>query len=281
MTMVMGSTGALGLAESSLSTLSALSTTGLSSVPLLNSVPSSVPLIASTEGTTLIWFMGFVLLAVLSLWLSVAASRVMDNSPESQSTLWLYFVFIGVSGLIVGSVGTLRVALGTVPTAIDVLVPTLLFGFVFACALTIREAQFNAVFANTESERFSEYPIRRIAEIGIVVGIVLVGIPPLFVGPTFSAVLTILLVPAVIVYGVYYFQEHLRGSASHGTLIDTLVRHVLLTLVFLSLAVMAMAVSLLFPDSVLFDSLGATFLLIGTSSLVGVLIKCRQHASSL
>jgi hypothetical protein len=247
--------------------------------PLVGTTPDAlVPLVGTTPGTNLIWFVGFVLLGALSAWMATLAYRISGASPESQGSLWWYFTLIGIVGTLVGGVGGARVTLAEPPLAFRALVPTLLLGYVFVCALTLREAQYNAVFSNTELDRLGEYPTRRGVEVGIVVGILGVGIPPLFFDGTLSAVLSILLVPAVVGYGGYYFQQHLRGSATQGTLIDTLMRHLLLTLVFLSLVVVATAVLLVSPQEVLFDSLGATFLLMGTSSLVAVVIKFRQHA---
>jgi hypothetical protein len=245
-------------------------------------VTPTAPLVGTAAaGTELIWFVGFVLFAVLSVWMAVVARRIAGASPESQASLWGYYTFVGVTGLLVGVAGAARVTLAEPPTAVAALVPTLLLGYLFACALSMREAQYNAVFSNTEIERFSDYPTRRGAEVGIVVGILGVGLPPLVVGPSLSAVLTLLLAPAIVGYGAYYFREHLRGAATQGTLVDTLVRHVLLTLVFLAVTAVSTALLLVSPETAVLDSLGATFLLLGTASLIAVVIKFRQHAVSV
>ncbi len=239
------------------------------------------PLVGTAPGTRLIWFVGFVLMAALSLWMAIVARRIATASPDSQRSLWGYYTLVGAVGAVVGGVGAGRTALAEPPTAVAALVPTLLLGYTFVCALSLREAQYNAVFSNTELERFGDYPTRRGAEVGIVVGILGVGLPPLFVTPLVSAAIAVLLVPAIVVYGGYFFREHLRGTATQGTLVDTLVRHVLLTLVFLSGTTLATAVLLVAPDAVIVDSLGATMLLLGTASLVAVVVKFRQHAVSV
>ncbi|MEZ3144194.1 hypothetical protein [Halobaculum sp. MBLA0143] len=241
----------------------------------------TAPLVGTAAGTELIWFVGFVLLAVLSAWMAFVARRIAGAAPESQSSLWGYYTFVGLAGLLVGAVGAGRVSLSAPPTAVAALVPTLLLGYAFGCALSMREAQYNAVFSNTELERFGDYPTRRGAEVGIVVGILGVGLPPLVIGPSLSAALTILLAPGIVVYGGYFFREHLRGTATQGTLVDTLVRHVLLTLVFVSAAAVSTALLLVSPETAVLDSLGATFLLLGTASLIAVVIKFRQHAVSV
>ncbi|MFB6177755.1 MAG: hypothetical protein ABEI99_11545, partial [Halobaculum sp.] len=119
----------------------------------LGSGTTLAPLIGGAEGTTLIWFVGFVLLSVLSLWLTYVAYRVSQSSPASQETLWSYFVLVGGVGVLVGFVGSLRALVTDPPTEFAALLPTLLLGYTFTCALAIREAQTNAVYSNTESER--------------------------------------------------------------------------------------------------------------------------------
>lgn len=247
----------------------------------LGGATTFVPLIGGAEGTTLIWFVGFVLLSVLSLWLTYVAYRVSESSPASQDSLWSYYVLVGGVGLLVGIIGSIRALVSDPPMAFAALLPTLLVGYTFTCALAIREAQTNAVYSNTESERFGEYPTRRGAEAGIILGILGIGLPPLFFDVTASAVLSVLLAPVVVGYGGYYFQKHIRGSATHGTLIDTLLRHTILSLVFFSLVIVGIGGLLLVPESVLLDSLGATFLVMGTTSLVAVVVKFRQHATGL
>ncbi|MEZ3117697.1 hypothetical protein RYH80_17405 [Halobaculum sp. MBLA0147] len=242
--------------------------------------PPLVPLLGG-GGTSLIWFIGFVLLAVLSGYLGYVGYRLYRTAPGSQRTLWAYFGFVGTAGVVTGGIGAFRTTLVEPPVAFAALVPTLLVGYVFACGLTLREAQYNAVFSDREIDRLGEYPTRRGIEVGIVLGIVGMGVPPLFFDGLAPAVLSVVLAPAVIVYGTYFYREHLRGAASQGTLVDTLMRHMLVTLVFYALAGVVTALLLVVPDAGALDSLGATVLTIGGGSQIAVVVKFGQHTASV
>ncbi len=229
--------------------------------------------IERSQTGVLIAIIGYALLAVLGARLSLLGIRARRHSGRPQATLWLYFTFVGVLGVLIGGVGVSEELLGLSWH----LVEPLLFAFTLVIALTMREAYYNTAFSTQEGDRLGEFRLRRLVELGFVL---VVPVTVLGAWITTSSVWSLLLgsgALGVAVYGVYYQRRRTGDLATRGTMIDTLLRQSVPALLFATgrILIQPFEAGLLGP--VVVDVIGSVFLILIGASLLPVTVKLNQY----
>ena len=238
------------------------------------------------QGTAIAWLIGYAMFVTLGGWIFVLAVRIRGRVPQPEAILWEYFALAGSTGLLSGLLGLIWLLDGGDSPALSGVVDAVLLSFLLLCALSMREAYFNTVLSNAESDRLAEYPLRRILEIGFVVSVIVVGISAVTAGFTgvhavLDAIAVIAAVSAVLIvsYGLYFNRERTRLPATRGTVIDTLLRQLVPVLAF---AGGALSIPLLLERAAepsVAGTVAAILVVMAATALVSVTIKFRQHLS--
>ncbi len=229
--------------------------------------------IERSQTGVLIAIIGYALLAVLGARLSLLGIRVRQQSGRPQATLWMYFAFVGIVGILIGGVGISEELIGLG----WYLVEPLLFAFALLIALTMREAYYNTAFSNREVDRLGEFRLRRLVELGFVL---VVPVTVLGAWITTSSVWSVLLgigALGVAVYGVYYQRQRTGDLATRGTMIDTLLRQSLPALLFATGQILIQSLEYGVFGPVIVDVIGSVFLLLIGASLLPITVKLNQY----
>ncbi len=222
---------------------------------------------------------GYALLTVLSIRLGLLGVRSRRHAGRPQSALWGYFTLAGVVGALVGSLGMLDIArlIESLTAPISAIIDPLLFAFGLLLALAMREAYYNATFANAEEDRLGSFRVRRSIEVLLVAIVPVTALGQAFVG--WNGFGWLLGGGAILsaVYGAYYQRRRTVDKATRGTLIDTLLRQSLPALMFVTGAVGISVFGGLVFGAQLTETVAGIFRLLVAASLLPVTVKLNQH----
>jgi hypothetical protein len=241
---------------------------------------------AQDASLAFVFFIAFSLVATLGTRFALYASlNRRAVGIESQRHLWTYLTLVGVTAGLYGLLGVVEAATAvTQPTA--VVTPYrdgVLLGFLLLVSLTMRAVWETASGPASADGGQAVAPGQyRIVDGGlgaIVVGSVLAAIV-LGAGP---ATTVFEAAGAVVVagYGLVYGRAQLGDATVRGTMVDSLLRHLLPVSVF---GVLVLLVDLAIPaglDVAIVRHVQVVFVIVTATTLMTATIKLRQNVSGL
>lgn len=231
-----------------------------------------------------IFFIAFSLMAVLGIRFALYAYwNLQATDLEAQAPLWEYLLFVGLTATLYGLLGAVETASAVTQSIAVVSTPYrdgVWLAFLLLLSLTMREIYYNHALSNDDStEPFAN---RRAVEMsfGLVVTTTVFGTGLLGV----TTVLTVLEGVSAVVfagYGLEYGRRQLRRSSVRGTMIDSLLRHLLPVVTF---GVLVLVVDLTIPlglSVAVARHIQVVFVIMTATALMTATIKLRQNLASL
>lgn len=232
--------------------------------------------IAGNPNLTFIYFIGFVLIGALGVRFGVYAlwNRRASQLP-AQASIWTYLTGVGAAAALYGLVGVLEIVAPGVPA----IRRSVLLAFVLLLALTMRLIARQGT--PTDDERADRTPSRStaLALAAVAAGVLaaeLLGIEyGLVVGVTGVAAV------AFAAYGYWYGRTQLSRSMVQGTMLDTLLRHLLPVLTFGAFVPAIELVVLGGIDRAVVLHVQIVFVIMTATALMTANIKLRQNLARL
>ncbi|WEL21186.1 hypothetical protein [Halorhabdus sp. BNX81] len=232
--------------------------------------------IAGNPNLTFIYFVGFVLIGVLGIRFGVYAlwNRRASQLP-SQASIWTHLTGVGAAASLYGLVGVLQIITPEMPA----IRRPILLAFVFLLALTMRLIARQGTPANDEAD--DEVTARQPAvAFSLVVVAVLVAE---LAGVKEGIVVGIAGIGAVVFagYGFWHGRTQLSRSMVQGTMLDTLLRHLLPVLAFGAFVPAVELVTLVGIDRAIILHVQIVFVIMAATALMTANIKLRQNLARL
>jgi hypothetical protein len=249
-------------------------------------VPLQTSVFARDAGLAFVFFIAFSLLFALGIRFGLYAYlNGRRTEIEAQSSLWTYLFLAGLTAALYGALGVVEAATAVTVPATVVTTPYrdgVMLAFLATLALTMREIGTNEALGNTGQPTGTTPATRRTVEagFGLLVGVTLF-LSGLF-GPTdvLTAVEGVAAL-AIAGYGLIYGRRQLIRSPVRGTLLDSLLRH-LLPVVAFGLLVLAVDLTILLGLSVeVVRHVQVVFVIMTATALMTATIKLRQNLASL
>lgn len=238
-------------------------------------VEFGVFLVEDDATLTFITFLGVSLLAALGLRFSYYANRNMRQSRiESQQQIWGYLQFIGALGAIYALVWVLEIV-----TSIRITPKSgVWLAMIFFLVLSLRQISVTAAGGVNSNITQIDQAVRLV----FIGGIVLYTVLTLITGEsTVTALVQALTGIGFLAYGVFYFQRQTSSTRLQGTMLDSLVRHLLPVLTFGALvSIVALAIPL-GTDRTIVLHVQLVFLIMTATALMTATIKLRQNLAGL
>ena len=233
------------------------------------------PVAEGAEGLTLILFVAWSLLAVLGLRFAYYAHRNMARTAvDVQATLWVLLRYAGGLAALFGLAGVLEIVTSLSFEGKN----GLLLAMALLLALALRQIHRTGTGEAAVLPGSFDRGVRVAFGVTILLYIALVAVT----GRT-AATATLEGVSAVgfILYGGAYFQAQTANSRLQGTMLDSLLRHLLPVLTFAALVgIVALAVPLGVPLIVVLH-VQVVFVIMTATALMTATIKLRQNLATL
>jgi hypothetical protein len=241
---------------------------------MVSSVAIGLPFAPNNPNLTFIFFIALTLLLVLGLRFTYYAYR---NRRRSELTahhrLWEYLVLVGLLAVGFAVLGLVEVlTVYTLPFKM-----AFLLAHVFVLSVTLR-ALYRSVVPTGADSTDSERRLTRAAVAGVAVvfvGLALVGRHPLLVGLFGASAL------AFALTGVSYGRRGAAEARVQGTVVDTLLRHLLPVLLFAAMVPATDLAVLVGLDRVVVLHIQVVFVIMTATTLMTATIKLRQNLASL
>lgn len=244
--------------------------------PVLFQIEFGLHLVADgAEGLTLIMFIAMSLLATLGVRFSYYAHQNYSQTEiELQGPLWMLLRYTGILATLFGLSGIIEIVSSLSIDSKNVF----LLAMALLLALSFRQIHITATGGGGFLSETLEQGIR-IGFVCLLLGYVVV------VAVTGQTPLTALveggIAVAAIVYGGSYFHSQTTDSRLQGTLLDSLVRHLLPVLTFASLTgVVAFAIPMGI-DRLVVLHIQVVLIIMTATSLMTATIKLRQNLAAL
>ncbi|WP_262176341.1 hypothetical protein [Haloarcula laminariae] len=241
----------------------------------MNSVAVGLPYAPNNPNLTFIFFIALTLLAVLGVRFSYYAyQNRLTSELGTGDGLWDFLVLAGL--LAVGFA-----LLGLVELLTVYVLPFkmgLLLGAVFVLAVALRVLYRSVVPATTGDGGGSERRLTRAAIVGVAVvfaGLALVGRRPLLLAASGLSALGFALA------GGLYGRRGAAEARVQGTVVDTLLRHLLPVLLFAALVPALDLAVLVGLDRIVVLHIQVVFVIMTATTLMTATIKLRQNLASL
>ncbi|WP_336003015.1 hypothetical protein [Halorientalis halophila] len=236
-------------------------------------------------GLAFVFFIAFSLMAVLGVRFGLYAYLNGSRTEiEAQAPLWRYLQWVGLTAAVYGALGVVEAATAVTPGTTVVPTPYrdgVLLAFLLTLALTMREIDTNDALANAGRAATDSGGRRAVeAAFALLIAVSLVG--SLAVGsPDALTALEGATALAVASYGLVYGRRHLARSAVRGTLLDSLLRHLLPVVAFaLLVSIVDLTLLLGLPVAVV-RHVQVVFVIMTATTLMTATIKLRQNVAGL
>lgn len=239
--------------------------------------------LANNANLTFVAFIAFFLIAVLGVRFGLYAYwNGKANDVDAQVPLWGYLILIGLSAALYGLVGVVRITLTVFGDSLLNLASGLMLGLVLCLALALRTVSVSAAFAGGEPASRPSSTDRALVSLFTVTVVLstagMVVLPGL--RRPFAAAHGLAGV-AFLAYGYRFGQEQLAQVQVQGTLLDTLLRHLLPVLLFASLIpIMELTWIAGIPRTVVLY-VQIVFVIMTATALMTATIKLRQNLVGL
>ncbi|MFB6308369.1 MAG: hypothetical protein ABEH35_03485 [Haloarculaceae archaeon] len=236
-------------------------------------VEIGLDLVAGNPNLTFIFFIALVLLAVLGFRFGLYAFLNRQQSDlDDQRRIWSRLVVVGALAAVFAGLGLLEIV-----TSIRAPYKQgLMVGLVVALTLSLRTLYYSAVpSGSTDGDGTLLAGVGGVAAVVVFVGIAVVGPHPALTA--LAGIGTILFA----VYGVLFGRRGAAATRVQGTVVDTLLRHLLPVLLFAAMVpVVALAV-LAGLDRAVVLHVQVVFIIMTATSLMTATIKLRQNLAGL
>lgn len=249
-------------------------------------IPSPLQSVFTTDDSLVfIFFIAYSLMIALGLrfafygFLNKRASNL-----DAQALFWDYLIFVGVTAALYGVLGLIEaMTAATQPTSV-VTTPFrdgVFLAFLFLLALTMREIYHNDALTNAGDEATTVFPRRKTIE-RVLTAVILVSLVGSGVAGTHIVVTTLNGLGAIGIasYGLVYGRQQLTRTSVRGTMIDSLLRHLLPVLTFGLLVVAIGLTALAGLDAVIISYIQVVFVIMTATTLMTATIKLRQNVAS-
>lgn len=238
-------------------------------------VDFGVHLVEEDATLTFIAFLGVSLLAALGLRFSYYANQNMRKSRiDSQRQIWGYLQFIGAFGALYAVIWIVEIV-----TSIRIAPKNAVWlAVIFFLVLSLRQISVTAA-GDVGSDLMQ---VDQAVRLGLIAGIAVYGLLTLVLGESgLSAVVQGLTGIGFLAYGVVYFRRQIASTRLQGTMLDSLVRHLLPVLTFGALvSIVALAIPLGMDRKIVLH-VQLVFLIMTATALMTATIKLRQNLASL
>jgi len=229
--------------------------------------------VADSASLTLVFFPALVLLSVLgSRFAFYAYQNRRRTEIASQTPIWNHLFYVGVLAAIYGALGVLEIISSvSAPYKNGIMLATVLL-----LAFAVRQIHFTASGSRdvTPLEQITRAAFIAVV-LALVVGVVLDGPPPILAAIEGFAAL------AYLSYGATFYHEQTSRSRLQGTMIDSLLRHLLPVLMFAALVNVSNLAFALGVDRNVVPHIQVVFIIMTASTLMTATIKLRQNLASL
>jgi hypothetical protein len=236
-----------------------------------------VELVADNPNLTFIFFIALTILTVLGVRFAYYAARNRaETEIPTQAPIWSHLLYIGVFAALYGITGLLEIVTSLrIPyKAVLMLVTTLLLAF------AIRQIHYTATSADggaKQAHRFEQL-VR-----AILIGAVFAQAVLLFaLGlSTTTAAVESLSALAFFGYGLVFYRDQMSVGRLQGTMLDSLLRHLLPVLAFAALIGIVNLGAAAGLDRVIVLHVQVVFIIMTATALMTATIKLRQNLASL
>ncbi|MFC7134954.1 MULTISPECIES: hypothetical protein [Salinibaculum] len=240
-------------------------------------VEIGLELVAGNANLTFIFFVGLALLTVLGVRFAYYAFRNRAQTElEMQAPIWSHLLYIGLFAALYGAVGLLEIitSLDVPYKSVPMLATTLLLAF------AIRQIHYTATSADGgaaqahPSERFA-----RAAFVAVVIGQAVLlfefGISDL------TATVESLGALAFLGYGLVFYRDQISTARLQGTMLDSLLRHLLPVLAFAALVGIVNLADPFGLDRIVILHVQVVFIIMTATAMMTATIKLRQNLAGL
>lgn len=229
--------------------------------------------VAGSSSLTLVFFPAVVLLAVLGVRFGYYARRNSTRADlATQTPIWNHLAYVGVLAAAYGVLATLEI----VSTLRLPYKSSLVLAMALLLAFAIREvhAAGNPTGVGDRAD---------LASRAVLVGMVLAHLGGTVVGgpPRALAGLEGVAALAMLAYGGRYYAASAASTRLQGTVIDSLVRHLLPVLVFAALVNVTVLAFALGVDRAVVPHVQVIFIVMTATAMMTATIKLRQNLASL
>ncbi|QLH80098.1 hypothetical protein [Halosimplex pelagicum] len=234
-------------------------------------------LVADNPNLTFIVFIGLVLLTVIAARFGAYAYLNMRaTGVDAQRVLWEYLLYVGGVAALYGVVGILEIV-SSIRTPYRT---GLMLAVVLLLALSVREIYFNAALSTTGADDvFAGRRLVEVAFVGVVAavvfGVALVGLRRSLLALQGVGAL------AFAGYGFWFGRRQTAAAMVQGTMIDSLLRHLLPVLAFATLVPAVDLATVAGLDRVVVMHVQIVFVIMTATALMTATIKLRQNLASL
>jgi len=239
----------------------------------MSEISVGLPFAPNNPNLTFIFFIALTLLTVLSLRFSYYAYRNRQESElVDEHRLWEYLVVVGLFAVGFAVLGLVEI----LTTYILPFKGALLLGHVFVLAVTMR-VLYRSIAPAAASTRY-ERPLTQAAILAVatvLLGTALVGRHP---------ALLALMGASALAFATAGFSFGRRGAVEtrvQGTVIDTLLRHLLPVLLFAAMVPALDLAELVGLDRVVILHIQVVFVIMTATALMTATIKLRQNLATL
>ena len=228
--------------------------------------------IAGSANFTFVAFITYVLLTVIGLRFGLYAywnGRATES--DAQITLWGYLLFIGVAAILSGVVGILRIVLRVFGDVLLNLVGGFILVMVLCLVLALRAVYINSSGVSAPSDRLL------IGVFVVAVAVSTLGMLALDSMRTPFAGLQGATGVALLAYGYHFGSRQLANTRVQGTLLDTLLRHLLPVLLFGSMIPVSELAVVAGLDRAIVLHVQIVFVIMTATTLMTATIKLRQN----
>ncbi|MFB6087031.1 MAG: hypothetical protein ABEJ85_00805 [Haloarculaceae archaeon] len=236
-------------------------------------------LVGGDASLTFFVFIALVLLLVIAGRFSFYAYLNMRATDiDGQGVLWEYLVYVGAVATLYAVVGLLEIVTSLRATFKQ----GVMLAVVLLLALSIREIYFNSSLSTSDTGGASEFRGRRTLELGFVaaVAVVIFGLGALGENGVLFALQGI---SALVFagYGFWFGRRQTAESMVQGTMIDSLLRHLLPVMAFATLVpAVDLATAAGLPRIVVMH-VQIVFVIMTATALMTATIKLRQNFATL
>jgi hypothetical protein len=233
--------------------------------------------IEGNPNLTFIFFIGLTILVVLGLRFAYYAYQNRTATEiSSQIPIWDHMLYIGILTAAFGVAGLLEIVSSlSLPYK-----SAAMTGATLMLAFAIRQIHYTATSADGGSPR--AHPFERLARAAFVGAVILQGLLLFQFGESnVTAAVESISTLAFLGYGIAFYQDQISKSRLQGTMLDSLLRHLLPILTF---AALIGIVNLAIPfglDRIIVLHVEVIFIIMTATALMTGTIKLRQNLASL
>jgi hypothetical protein len=245
---------------------------------MASDVEFGLHLIEGDPNLTFIVFVGTVLLVVIAARFGAYAYMNVRESTSDQRVLWEYLFFVGVVTTLYGLVSVLEVV-SSVRTRFK---GGVMLAAVLLLALALREIYYNAALSTSGEGRTGQFRGRQGLELAFVGCVAVVIFGTALLGLT-DALLALQGVGALAFacYGFWFGRRQTGETMVQGTMIDSLLRHLLPVMAFATLVPAVDLATVAGLPRVIVVHVQVVFVIMTATALMTATIKLRQNLASL